>query len=257
MKLVFRPNCSLSVRLCSPPNRVSVIIRFSEKVQDDLHAQVDTSLTLFVAAVNLGFFPIAGVSPSLSSTTLSGTVWKGESEQYYHLETKNMDVQGFRILLAMLKRLQEKMNGISEISFFSERREAVSVGADNLLQEDAFPSLFQSVPFFVERKEGLVFEFERVVQVKFFGKPTSEIVDQVTALFETWNAVVESGGYADSQDNLLKESLYRGETYMLSKNILEHTIDRFDAAEEAFSGLLNALVKIHETTASIKEVIIE
>lgn len=257
MKLAFRPNCGLSVRLCSPPNRVSVIIRFSHKVEEDLRVQVDTSLTLFVAAVNLGFFPTAEASPSLSSTTLSGTIRKGGGEQHYYLETKNMGVQGFRVLLAMLTRLQEKTNGISEISFFSERREAASVGADNLLQEDAFPSLFQPVPFCVERQEGLVFEFERVVQVKFFGKPTREIVDQVTALFETWNAVVESGGYADSQDNLLKESLYRGETYMLSKNILEHIIDRFDAAEEAFSGLLNALVKIHVTTASIKEVIIE
>lgn len=251
----LKPDFNVKIKLSLPPDTVEVTIRYAAGVNEDTYSEAEKTINLFVTGANLGFFPLGKVSPSQSFAQMSKIDMIGVLEQHYYLETRNIDARAFRVLLGMLGRLRAKGHPIAEVSVLSKTEAEASIGKEEFLgSRFCFPPLFERIPFSGDWEEKIEFEFERVVQVEFFKDPDRKTIDEIENVFGIWNAIAEKGGYAEFDDDLLKDGFLPGETYMLSKKLLEHTVDRFDTSEIAFRGLINALVRLHETTIAIKKV---
>jgi hypothetical protein len=81
---------------------------------------------------------------------------------------------------------------------------------------------------------------------------TRDVQDDRLELFETWftawDHVITHGGYFHVADELeLDDDVVLGETYMLSPNTVEHTLERVVDSVEAFDAVINMAVRIHRT----------
>jgi hypothetical protein len=222
---------SLDVESQSPAASLQSVLRVTEIVE---------------AAINAGMFPAQRTTPEETACDVLAT--EGELGAVRKIWRMTGVAPGaYKILLSMLAVVHKYQVPLSALRL----RSAPARGSRLTLAEITavpYPKRTDDVRFEVKLpriRDELTSPRIRIIFADDIGDSALDLFEHT---FTAWDHLITHGGYFHVADELeLDDENVLGETYMLSENTVEHTLEADVGSPEAFDAVINMAVKVHKT----------
>ncbi|MBN1931343.1 MAG: hypothetical protein JW786_07010 [Desulfobacterales bacterium] len=248
------------IKVASSIKEQDLIIRFYRKSGLDFQTQnkLDQTLLYLTDGANLGMFCGEKFSPSISEMRLIKSDKKNSDVQYHYI-IKNIDKGIYLVLLGMLIHSFPEKLSFDGVSIITQKNSNHFYYISDFLEEEPpFPKVYSNLPFGITYEEVPFFHLhrDRLIRVEFKRKLFWPEVDILVSYLEAWHKIVETGGFSDFIEEAKESTMHSGEIYMFDPWTLEHTIDIFLSAEEAFDALVNMFGRLHKTFCPVESIVI-
>lgn len=233
------------VRLRATPDLDAGVFSLAVEVQPGLstieYQLVASRVELLVSAVNAGLGSGNRFSPWLSGAALVEPI--GPQVSCIHVICREVDKGAVRLLANLISRTIEESGPLVHVVVSGERGgplDSVPIAVETV----PYPSVYAPSLFDVEIDLPNKSRVPISIRIEFATPLLESEVDLLWSRLELWEELVGKGGYlqSDSETSELPD-LSEMEIYLLLPSEVEVTVYGFVAAEAAFDGLVNMLLR--------------
>jgi hypothetical protein len=244
------PRLSTIVQVFDSADALEIMFEAVSKDPTGSFEPFERVVDIFGAAVNAGMFPAQRATPESTAFELLADLSDARALRQ-RWRVQGVAPGAYKILLSMLGVTHQNQSALASLRLHATGGHGTPLTLSDIA---AFP--------YPKRTEPVGFRL-RLPQIRDeLGNPNiriefaHDLQDDGLELFETWftawDHLITHGGYFHVADELeLDDDIVLGETYMLSPNTVEHTLERVVGSVEAFDAFINMAVRIHRTIHSV------